>query len=457
VVTKFPVVAIVGRTNVGKSTLFNAITGHRVNIVEDAPGITRDRSYQLIKRLDFPFTLIDTGGLFSDEEEEMKNLVDVQTDIAISEADVVIVLFDAISGPHPDDYQIVEKLRKSDKQVFWVVNKCEKDASKLNASEFYGLGIEEFFCISAAHNRGIKEVLGKIRNYLEAENKLINPQDEEAEENILKVAIVGKPNVGKSTLVNRILGEERVVASNTPGTTRDTVDIRLTREGQDYLLIDTAGLRRKARIENLSVERYSAIRSINVLARANVAVFLLDATEGPPTEQDAKIGSLIQERGRSLIIVVNKWDAIEKDHKSVKEYEKGIQDKLGFLHYAPILFVSALTGKRCPSILSKAKEVHENSMRRVATSDLTRAFKKIFERKPPPVYRGEPLKLYFATQIGTSPPVFVLFLNHPRKLADSYQRYIKNSLRKEFPFEGVDFKLILRKKTSKQNELSAEG
>jgi len=457
VVAKFPVVAIVGRTNVGKSTLFNAITGQRVNIVEDAPGITRDRSYQLIKHLDFPFTLIDTGGLFSEDEEKIKDLVEVQTDIAISEADVILVLFDALSGPHPDDYLIVDKLRKSQKQVFWVINKCEKESSKLNSSEFYGLGIEEFDCISAAHNRGIKEVLARIRDYLKEQNKLVALQDEEEEENILKVAIVGKPNVGKSTLVNRILGEERVVASDTPGTTRDTVDIRLTREGQEYLLIDTAGLRRKARIENVSVERYSAIRSINVLSRADVAIFLLDATEGPPTEQDAKIGSLIQERGRSLVLVVNKWDAIEKDHKSVKEYEKGIQDKLGFLHYAPILFVSALTGKRCPSILSKAKQVHENSMRRVATSELNKTLKKIFERKPPPVYRGEPLKLFFGTQIGTSPPVFVLFLNHPRKLAASYQRYIKNSLRKEFPFEGVDFKLILRKKTSKQNELNAEG
>lgn len=447
-VNKIPVIAIVGRTNVGKSTLFNLITGKRLSIVKDSPGVTRDRSYALVNKHSFPFTLIDTGGLYGDQDPDISESVHTQVQLAIEEADAIICLFDGLYGVHPQDYEIADMLRQIDKPVFPVVNKCEKQVTELSASEVYALGFEKIWTISAAHNVGINILLSDIAKSLEAYSKEI-PQPESADSLPIYTAFLGKPNVGKSTLTNKILGENRVLASSKPGTTRDSINVHLKRDGQDYVLVDTAGLRKKSKIEPNTVERYGNLRTLRALAQANVAVLVVDATLGQPSDQDIKIAGLIHERGIPMLIVVNKWDAIEKDHKTAKEFKKLISDSFKFAKYAPVLFVSALTGKRCPSILNKVKDVYLSSKHRIKTSDLNRTLTDATNKKPPPVYRGEPIRLYFATQVDEQPPAFILFFNYPRRINFSYQRFLKNEIRKCYPFEGTNIKLILKKRTSK--------
>lgn len=451
---RVPVVAIVGRTNVGKSTLFNSIAGRRLAVVSDRNGVTRDRLYALINRFDIPFSLVDTGGVVGEEDSSMLDSVREQAALAIAEAEVIIAVFDGIHGLHPDDEHVVDLLRASGKKIFWVVNKCEKAESEITASELYTLGLNELHTISAAHNQGIRELIVKVGKELRDSyhSKEIPDEDE-----LIRVAILGKPNVGKSTIVNTITGTNRVIASNKPGTTRDSIDVELTRDGQHYVLVDTAGLRRKARVDDSTIERYSNLRTVRSLMRADVAVLLFDAEEGLPTDQDMKIASLINERGKGLVIVVNKWDAIEKDHKTSKKFKDDLSELLPFVRYAPIVFTSALTGKRCPSVLQKVKEVHEASNYRIPTADLNQVLNSAMTRKPPPVYRGQPLKLFFATQIGTQPPTFILFFNHPDKLRQSYIRFLKGVIRKYYPFEGCDLKLIVRKRTPKQERRIASG
>lgn len=445
---KIPLVAIVGRTNVGKSTLFNALAGRRLSIVEDSPGVTRDRHYALVTRYEFPFTLIDTGGMAGEQEQLLEASVKTQTEIAIDESDAIIAVFDGLSGPHPLDEEVVQQLRQVGKKVIYCINKCEKPLTEHLAADFYSLGIEDLVSVSAAHLTGIEQLVAALKEALGASASEAAPTSGESDE-VIKVAVIGRPNVGKSSLINRILGEERLIASEIPGTTRDAINITLTREGQQYEIVDTAGLRKKARVDDLTVERFSNLRSLRALAECDVAVLVLDATQGVPSEQDAKIAGLIHERGRGFVIVVNKWDAVEKDHRTVKEFTDAVYSVFKFARYAPVLFVSALSGRRCPSVLETAKQVYTTARVRIPTSELNRILTVALQRKPPPVYRGEPIRLFFCTQTEVAPPTFVLFMNHPTRINFSYQRYIRNAIRKEYPYEGSDVRLVLRKRTSK--------
>lgn len=447
--TSIPIVAVIGRTNVGKSTLFNTLVSKRRSIVDDSSGVTRDRSYALVRREDFSFTLIDTAGLFA-QEGELEPAVRAQTEIAIEESDLVIVMFDGIAGLHPDDESVVDLIRKAEKPVLWVVNKCEKPTTELTSAEFYSLGIEELIFISAAHRKGVEKLVELVKiatSHVKREPVKFEEDGPEA----IRIAVLGKPNVGKSTLINKLLGEDRLVTSNIAGTTRDSVEVTLKHNTQPFVLVDTAGLRRKARINKVSVERYANLRSLGALAKSDVVFLLLDATEGLPSDQDLKLAELIHERGRGLIIVLNKWDAIEKDHRTAKNFKDNVQRAFRFAKYAPIMFISARTGRRCSSLLDKACQIYQSGGERVKTSDINKIFDKAFSSNPPPVFRGEPVKLYFATQIATQPPTFVLFVNHPRKIDQAYQRYLKNSLREEKAFEGYDVKIILRKRSERDN------
>ena len=446
-----PTIAIVGRTNVGKSTLFNALIGHRVSIVEDVPGVTRDRHYAYVSRFEFPFTIIDTGGMIGEEGSGLEDEVQAQANLAIEESDLVLVVFDGLEGPQPHDREIVQRMRRANKTVIYLINKCEKPDIQITANEFYRLGVPEALFVSAAHGVGVPELVEEIKERLEINPEAI-PQHEKTKTGAIKLAIIGKPNVGKSSIINRILGEKRLITSDIAGTTRDSIDIMITRDNQKYQIVDTAGLRKKSKVDEATVERYANLHALTSLASCDVAVMVMDASLGLPTEQDAKIAGLAHERGRGLILVLNKWDLVDKDHRSVKEYTEGVYEVFKFARYAPLLFVSAETGRRCPSILETAKTVYENWTHRIQTSKLNKILGDAFDSRPPPVFRGQPLKLLFATQAASAPPEVVLFLNYPDKLNFSYQRYIKNTLREAFPFSGTDVKLTLRKRTSNTDE-----
>ena len=483
---KIPFVSIVGRTNVGKSTLFNSIVGKRITIVEDSPGVTRDRTYRIITKYDKIFNLIDTGGVAGDEDPRLQKLVKDQTEIAIRESSLIIAVFDGLEGVHANDSEVTHLLREYQKPVIWVVNKCEKEISKLMASEFYSLGISDILSISAQHNIGIKELIQKIQELLpsqdkgEQHNNILSTDDSTISESILdnlnddnvdvledinnensdledeisikddnspiKVALVGKPNVGKSSLMNQIAGTNRVVTSDIPGTTRDSIDVEVFRNNKKYIFVDTAGLRKKARIEDESIERYSNIRAINSLTQCDVAVLVLDGTEGAPSSQDLKIASLIHERGCGFLIVINKWDNVEKNHKTVKMFKDIIYSEMNFAKYAPILFVSAVTGKRCPAILDMVNTIYNSQKQKIKTSDLNRTIRNAFETKPPPIRRGKGCKVQFTTQVGTAPPTFVLLVTNPSSINYAYERYLKNAIRKDYEFIGVDLKFQIRQK-----------
>ncbi len=459
--SRVPVVAIVGRTNVGKSTLFNAIIRRRIAVVEDTAGVTRDRNYAFVKDDKLPFTLVDTGGLVGEDEEEqvqgMSQLVKAQAKVALEESDLVLVVFDGLHGPSSLDDEVVDLIRRSGKPVLWVVNKCERPLTGVLAAEFYALGIDELLCVSAAHRLGLDDLRSAVRERLAEYVPVAPPPSEEVEgapaaPKDIRVAIVGKPNVGKSSLVNRLLGAERVIAADAPGTTRDCIDVSLVRDGKKFVFIDTAGLRKKARVDAMTLERFSNLRTLKALVGADVAILMLDSSEGLPSEQDKKIAELIHERGRGLIIVANKWDLVEKDHRTAKGFEEAIYQELPFARYAPIIFVSALTGRRCPNILKQVVDVYQSSQIRIPTGELNRLLQRIFHVNPPPVVRGHPVKLFFATQVSVAPPTILMFLNYPKELQPSYVRYIKQQMRKTYPMEGIDLKLQLRKRTEKQQE-----
>lgn len=461
---EIPLVAIVGRTNVGKSTLFNAFAKRRLAIVEDCPGVTRDRNYVYVSHYGAPFTLIDTGGLVGEDDgtasADLLQLVRKQTEMAIEQADLVLAIFDGMAGPQPHDAEVVDILRRAKKKVIWVVNKCEAPLTATLSAEFYSLGVDDLTFVSATHRIGVNELAKSVQEKL----ALDNPPSEETEQSVeqlpkdefIHVAVLGRPNVGKSTLINKIIGEERLIASNMPGTTRDSIDTHMERDGQRYVMIDTAGLRKKSKVEALTLEKFGNLRTLRSLARCDVAVLVLDATQGMPSDQEQKIASLINERGRGLVIVVNKWDAIEKDHTTVQQYKEAVYHSLKFVNYAPIIFTSAITGRRCPNVLEEVKRVYQNTRMRLATSDLNRIIKKALEKNAPPVYRGEPVKVYFATQTEVAPPSIVMFVNYPAGFKPSYIRYLKTWIRDSYPFEGVDIKLILRKRTEKEQRRSAE-
>ncbi|MGI6330179.1 MAG: ribosome biogenesis GTPase Der [Zhaonellaceae bacterium] len=435
-----PIVAIVGRPNVGKSTLFNRITGQRIAIVEDKPGVTRDRLYQEAEWLNVKFTLIDTGGIKWDKDS-ITTQVKKQAELAIDEAQVIIFLTDARTGIVSDDEEVADLLRKSGKPVVLAVNKVE-NFNEQTVYEFYSLGLGEPIPISASHGLNIGDLLDQVIDLLPQKNLFDDLED------IVKVAVVGRPNVGKSSLVNHLLGEQRVIVSDIPGTTRDAVDTTFVFENQKYLLIDTAGIRKRKKIDD-PVERYSVIRSLQAIERADVVLLLIDATDGV-TEQDTKIAGYAHEEGKAVIIVVNKWDLIEKDSKTMNKFDKDIRNQLSYMQYAPIIYISALTGQRVLKILELVNFVLEQANRRIPTNVINRLMEEIIAINPPPTDKGKKLKILYTTQVSIKPPTFVIFVNDPELMHFSYQRHIENQFRKAFGFEGNPLRFIIRQRAEKE-------
>jgi GTP-binding protein len=544
---KIPVIAIVGRPNVGKSTFFNRVYGEQKAIVEDQPGVTRDRNYALVERFDVPFLLVDTGGFETDPEDEIGRQVVAQTVLAAEEADIVIAMFDGSTGCQEADRDVVELLRPYNKPVLYVVNKCDGQEQALRTADFYQLGVSELHDVSALNGRRVtvlmEQILKSLPNYtallssanarrereaeaereaghiaeqyvveddefpdIVAEDELIEHDDPEgdfepefapvfvpgesdqteveyerthrllpldqsesrAEEQedeqlwpedadarhapgtpahieCIRVALVGRPNVGKSTLLNTLTGEQRAITSPIAGTTRDALDLKMRRDGQDYLIVDTAGLRKKARVEDETVERYSTLRSISAMSESDVAVIVIDGTAGP-TEQDTKIMGLAHEQGLGIVIAVNKWDLVTKSHKTVHKFEENIRQAFKFAPYAEVVYVSALSGRRCPRIIEAVKAAAYSRMHRVPTAELNALLQKALRRSPPPPYRGRVIKMFYGVQVDVGPPRFALFFNYPRGLHFSFLRFIKNSIREKFEFSGTDIKLHIKKK-----------
>lgn len=558
-----PIIAIVGRSNVGKSTLFNSILGKKVAVVEDEPGITRDRNYALVERFALPFYLVDTGGFPEDTADVFCQAVLEQTNLAIEEADLLICLFDGNVGVQPDDENVVRVLRKSGAKVFYAVNKCDGKEQSNKVNDFYSLGLDSLTDISARYGHGLTEfvntILRTLPNYeaLVAEKMAVDQEVEKREDEAVyqfsqhvpwedefassgesdaelggaslaegaigteggagigtesferfaaadqgsglqtahfvpvyipgessgtlreyeatyrtvplplarslrgepeelteedavqteipkevRVALVGRPNVGKSTLLNTLLGEARAITSPIAGTTRDSLNEALERDGQRYVVVDTAGLRRKGRVVN-RVERYSVVGTLRSIRECDVAIILIDALEGP-TDQDAKIAGLVHDQGKGMVIAVNKWDAIEKDHRTVNEFHDKVKEMFKFAPYAPVVIISAISGRRCAKLLPVVKEIAEARSSRVPTPRLNRIIRKALVRQPLSTYRGRPIKFYFATQVSVSPPRIVLFFSRPKEVHFSHLRYLKNCLRDELAFIGTDIKLFTR-------------
>jgi len=432
-----PIIAIVGRPNVGKSTLFNKLVGSRLAIVEDSPGITRDRLYADADWLNHQFTLIDTGGLDPENEHFIAKQVFRQAEIAMETADAIIFLVDGKAGVLEADHTVANMLRKVQKKVLLVVNKIDSPAKhENNAYEFYNLGLGEPIPISAGQALGLGDMLDEVVKLLPT------PETGEEEEEIIRVAIVGKPNVGKSSLINRILGEERVIVSDIPGTTRDAVDTPFEHGGKRYVFIDTAGLRRKSKIKE-NIERYSIVRAISAVERADVCVLLIDAEEGI-TEQDTKIAGIAHERGKAAIVAVNKWDAIEKETKTMKEFTNKIEVELAYMPYAPKLFISALTGQRVTKLFELIHTVYQNNAMRISTGLLNDVIIEATAVHQPPSDKGKALRIYYATQVSVKPPTFILFVNDSKLMHFSYRRFLENRLRDAFGFTGTPVHFIVR-------------
>ncbi len=433
-----PVVAIVGRPNVGKSTLFNRIVGRKKAIVEDQPGVTRDRNYADIEWGDKSFSLIDTGGFEPISRERIFIQMKEQCQLAIEEADVILFLMDGKDGLTPSDKEIASILRREAKPVLYVVNKIDGPKHEEKAFEFYGIGAETIFSISALHNYGVDDLMTEVLK------DLPTPDEGEAEEELTRIAAVGRPNVGKSSLINRILGYERVLVNESPGTTRDSIDTVVEFGGKRYLFIDTAGIRRKKKI-SVRLEKYSIVEALKTIDRCDVALILIDPQEGV-TEQDTKIAGFIQKKGKGCVIVVNKWDLIEKNSGTAKEYTIRIREDLKFLPYAPILFVSSLTGKRVIDTIHLVDQVAEEYGKRVSTSHLNDLIEKSTKKVPLPRYGKRKVKIYYGTQVSIRPPTFVLFANYPQQIHVTYQRYLVNRIRQFLDFKRSPIRLLLRKR-----------
>lgn len=433
-----PIVAMVGRPNVGKSTLFNKIAGKRVSIVEDTPGVTRDRVYAEAEWLNHKFTMIDTGGIEPENGSIIVKQMRRQAQIAIETADVIVFIVDGKEGLTSADHEVSQMLRKSKKSVVLVVNKVDNLKDENNAYEFYNLGIGDPVTISATQGLGLGDMLDKV-----VENFNYDEINDEDEENI-KIALVGKPNVGKSSLINKLLGEERAIVSNIPGTTRDAIDSNIENELGKFTLIDTAGLRRKSKVKE-EIERYSVIRTLAAVERADVCILIIDAQEGV-TEQDEKIIGYAHELNKAIMVIVNKWDLIEKDNKTLDNYKKDLQSNLKFIAYAPYLFISALTGQRTHKVLEMAKECYESYNKRIGTGILNDVISKAVLMKEPPIVGLKRLKIYYVTQVGTKPPTFIFFVNDYNALHFSYQRYLENQLRSSFEFKGTGIKMEFRER-----------
>ncbi len=431
-----PIVAIVGRPNVGKSTFFNRLLGHRRAIVDDLPGVTRDRNYATITRFEKPFILIDTGGFEPVTDDRLLQQMREQSKLAMDEADYIIFLMDARSGLTPADSDVAAMLRRVKKPVFFVVNKVDGEKIENEASEFYSLGVERLYTISAEHNRGVIDLVEDLVDLFPAADTT------SGDDELTRIAVVGRPNVGKSSLVNRLLGFERVVANPTPGTTRDSVDTLFTCNRKPYLLIDTAGIRRKGKTTE-KLEKYSVVDSLRSIERADVVLMVINAEEGV-TEQDERIAGYIHEAGKGCVFVVNKWDAIEKDNSSIGRYVDKVRTGFKYLAYAPIVFVSAKSGQRIGKIMTTVDDVMGQFVRRVTTSELNRVFSDATDAHHAPLAHGRRVKFYFATQVGTRPPSFVVFTNQPDSIHFSYERYLVNRFREAFGFDGVPLRLIFR-------------
>ena len=437
------ILAIVGRPNVGKSTLFNTLAGEKISIVEDHPGVTRDRIYADVTWLNHSFSMIDTGGIEMDSKDKMLKHMREQADIAIDTADVILFLVDVRQGLVDADFKVADMLRKSGKPVILVVNKVDNFEKYMpDVYEFYNLGIGDPHPISAASKLGIGDMLDAVLELFDLE------KIEEEEDDRPKIAIVGKPNAGKSSLINNLLGENRVIVSDVAGTTRDAIDTEIVYNGTEYVFIDTAGLRRKSKIKE-NIERYSIIRTVAAIERSDVVILMIDATEGV-SEQDAKIAGIAHERGRGLIIAVNKWDAIEKDNHTVKEYTKKVRDILSFVPYAEIIFISALTGQRTKKIFDMLETVIENHAMRIQTGVLNEILMEAVALQQPPSDKGKRLKLFYMTQVSTKPPTFVLFVNKKELMHFSYQRYIENRIRDTFGFMGTPIRIFIRERKEKE-------
>lgn len=433
-----PVVAIVGRPNVGKSTLFNKLAGKRIAIVEDTPGVTRDRIYAQAEWLRHNFTIIDTGGIEPTNEDIIMVQMRRQANIAIETADVIVFIVDGKAGLHPADYEVAQMLRKSGKQIVLVVNKIDRRELEDNAFEFYNLGIGNPVTISATQGLGLGDMLDEVVSHFDE----IASEDEDEE--YIKIAMVGKPNVGKSSLINKLLGENRNIVSNIPGTTRDAIDSKLETPEGKFILIDTAGLRRKSKIKE-EIERYSVIRTLTAVERADICILMIDATEGL-TDQDEKIIGYAHELNKAIMVIVNKWDLIEKDDKTMNEYKANISSGLKFMPYASFLFISALTGQRVHKVLSMANECYANYSKRISTGILNDVVSKAVLMNEPPIVALRRMKIFYVTQIGTKPPTFIFFVNDPALLHFSYERYLENKLREAFDFKGTGIKLIFRQR-----------
>ncbi len=434
-----PIVAVVGRPNVGKSTLFNALAGEKIAIVKDTPGITRDRIYADITWLDMNFTLIDTGGIEPDSKDIILSQMREQAQIAMDTADVIIFLVDVKQGLVDADAKVADMLRRSQKPVVLVVNKVDSfEKFMADTYEFYNLGIGDPIPISAANRLGIGDMLDVVTSHFDKEAM------EAEEDDRPRIAIVGKPNVGKSSLINKLLGENRLIVSDIAGTTRDAVDTEVVHNGKEYVFIDTAGLRRKNKIKE-DLEHYMIIRTVSAVERADVVVLVIDASEGV-TEQDAKIAGIAHERGKGMIIAVNKWDSIEKDDKTIYKFTRKVQDTLSFMQYAEIIFISALTGQRLPKLFDTIDAVIENCNLRVGTGVLNEIMTEAVAMQQPPSDKGKRLRLYYITQAAVKPPTFVIFVNDKELMHFSYTRYIENQIRNAFGFKGTPLKFIIRER-----------
>ncbi|MGH7849532.1 MAG: ribosome biogenesis GTPase Der [Thermodesulfobacteriota bacterium] len=447
-----PLVAIIGRPNVGKSTLFNRLIRERKSIVEDVPGVTRDRIYADTEWDGREFSLVDTGGFDPSDEEIYPSLIKNQIQIAIEESDLILFVLDGKEGVMPHDRDVVSMLRKVKKPLIIVVNKIDDQKHASRALEFHRLGIEEFFDISALQGRKINDLLDRIVELLPERT---DTGEGDAEEDVIKIAVLGKPNVGKSTLVNKFLGEERLITSPVPGTTRDSIDTFINRDGKNYLLIDTAGIRRKSKI-TFSVERHSVFRAIRSMERADIALLMIDAQEGP-THQDARLAELISDKGRACIVLLNKWDLVPKEAAETPNVEGVLKESLLAVGYAPVTIISAMTGRGVEKIFEKIDTVYENFSQRISTKRLNNFLQRVIGRTPPPVYKGKDIKFYYISQPLTKQPTFVIFTNEIKGVPENYRRFLEGKLREEFPLEGTPVKILFKSERNKDKMKRAQS